>query len=782
MKDKTARCILTLLTALCFIVFSLPATPASALASAPAPEAYTVLVPLRSAADDLEERVAHGTIDAGSNDIELGYEDPGGHDVKAQIAGFRFSQIPIPPGAVITEAYIQFTVDEVKNQANPFDAVITAEDSANATPFGNEDATAPYALSSRPRTAQSVRWATSEENRVLWRTEGQAGKAQRTPDISALVQSVVGRADWAAGNAIAFFIAGAGNRTAVSYEGDPDEAAALAVSFVVQNEDQPAPEGLTGIAPATLKENDGRIAGTSSTMEYRPAGDETAPWEPCGDQVTGLVAGDYEVRFAARIGYNAGAAARVHLPLYAGDLTLQPGADETAMSITWYLNGSKSDIGIVQIVPAAAFAGGAFPEAEAQTFTGEAEWIKGGNRVSKVTVSGLAPYREYVYRVGNGENWSGVFRFATRGSEVYCAILAGDPQIGASGDTDADALGWRETVGRAASVFPEASFLLSVGDQVQCWSCEPQYEAFFAPPELRGLPLAPTAGNHDDGEPYALHFTVPNESRLGCSPSGGDYWFVYGNTLYMALNTNNRSASEHAEFLERAVAQAGEDVVWKIVLFHHSIYSSAAHSIEKGIVSLRYLLHPLMDAFDIDVALMGHDHCYTRTYQMLGGRAQNGLESYAVNPPGTLYVTTGSASASQFYPTRKAEDEGYRAVRWPEEKASYSCITVSDGALTIVTYRTDTNEEIDRYTIVKDPSVPLALAGVAPAAPGNGGRIEGTTAAMEYRRAPDAVWTPCADGATAGLAPGVYAVRYAHAPAAAAGGITAVVVPAYAGR
>jgi hypothetical protein len=180
---------------------------------------------------------------------------------------------------------------------------------------------------------------------------------------------------------------------------------------------------------------------------------------------------------------------------------------------------------------------------------------------------------------------------------------------------------------------------------------------------------------------------------------------------------------------------------------------------------------------------MGHDHCYTRTYQMLGGKAQNGLESYAVNPPGTLYITTGSASANQFYPTRKAEDELYRAVRWPEEEASYSCMTVSDSALTIATYRTSTNEVIDRYTIIKDPAAPAFLEGVAPTAVGSAeGQIEGTTAAMEYRRASDAEWTACADGATLGLMPGVYAVRFTAAASTAASSAAAVAVPGFAAK
>ena len=53
-----------------------------------------------------------------------------------------------------------------------------------------------------------------------------------------------------------------------------------------------------------------------------------------------------------------------------------------------------------------------------------------------------------------------------------------------------------------------------------------------------------------------------------------DYWFVYDNTLFMVINSNNRSTAEHKEFMESAIAQ-NPDVRWKTVVFHHSVYSTA---------------------------------------------------------------------------------------------------------------------------------------------------------------------------------------------------------------
>lgn len=76
---------------------------------------------------------------------------------------------------------------------------------------------------------------------------------------------------------------------------------------------------------------------------------------------------------------------------------------------------------------------------------------------------------------------------------------------------------------------------------------------------------------------YNEHFNLPNESRnKGITKAGSDYWFVYENTLFIDINSNNRSAAEHKAFIEEAIA-ANPNVKWKTVVFHHSIYSSASH-------------------------------------------------------------------------------------------------------------------------------------------------------------------------------------------------------------
>jgi len=73
------------------------------------------------------------------------------------------------------------------------------------------------------------------------------------------------------------------------------------------NSNQEAPEGLAGIAPETFGGSDGKITGTTSDMEYRLLADDT--WtKVTGSEIQDLEAGFYDVRYAARPGFNEGPA------------------------------------------------------------------------------------------------------------------------------------------------------------------------------------------------------------------------------------------------------------------------------------------------------------------------------------------------------------------------------------------------------------------------------------------------------------------------------------------
>ena len=79
--------------------------------------------------------------------------------------------------------------------------------------------------------------------------------------------------------------------------------------------DQAAPTGLTGIAPTTADNDDGIITGTAVSMQYKTSGAAVYA-AVTGSAITGLVPGDYLVRYAAKSGFRAGAAAVVVVPQF----------------------------------------------------------------------------------------------------------------------------------------------------------------------------------------------------------------------------------------------------------------------------------------------------------------------------------------------------------------------------------------------------------------------------------------------------------------------------------
>jgi len=181
--------------------------------------------------DDAEEDAASGGMYLTSSDLEL-VRDSGD-----QIVGMRFAPLSVPPGAVVHQAYVQFTVDEVSSETTSL--VLHGEAADHAAPFGAGTAD----ISSRPRTSAAVSWQPP-----AWAAQGDSGPAQRTPDISVLVQEVVNRPGWQAGNALSIIVTGSGHREADSYDGNPATAPLLHIAYEIG--DTNANLSLTAASPA----------------------------------------------------------------------------------------------------------------------------------------------------------------------------------------------------------------------------------------------------------------------------------------------------------------------------------------------------------------------------------------------------------------------------------------------------------------------------------------------------------------------------------------------------
>ena len=367
---------------------------------------------------------------------------------------------------------------------------------------------------------------------------------------------------------------------------------------------------------------------------------------------------------------------------------------------------------------------------DAQEFKGTATEINRSNQKNtykasnKVTVEGLFEenttyYYSYTDDVKNPA-WSEVQSYTTKKTTNFQTILVGDPQIGASGSQGqgtaddiniaVDTFNWNKTLEQAKITAPNASFILSAGDQIDYAGTdssdgknvrESEYAGFTYPALLRMLPLATTIGNHESkGTDYKYHYNNPNsEDGLGSTNSGSDYYFSYGNVLFISLNSNNRNTVEHRELLKKAV-ESNPDAKWKVVMFHHDIYGSGQPHSDTDGANLRALFAPLMDELSIDMCLTGHDHSYARSYLMADGTAIQYDDSVAINPEGTLYIAAGSASGSKFYKLATTK-QYYIAERSNTQIPTFSTIDFSDESIVIKTYDYNGNKYADDYTLYK---------------------------------------------------------------------------------
>lgn len=386
-------------------------------------------------------------------------------------------------------------------------------------------------------------------------------------------------------------------------------------------------------------------------------------------------------------------------------VSLTVGADETSRNITWYFNGE--DAGKVQY---AVKNGDEFPAQYQSADATAAATNDAGFYSNQAILANLAPNTEYVYRLVNGETISDIYSFKTGNGGDFSFLLAGDPQIGSSGNVTNDTAGWEDTLTKAVAKFPNAEFLISAGDQVETNNNETQYAGYLEHATLKSLPVATVVGNHDSGNSaYREHFNNPNETIDGTvygeTAAGSDYWYVYNNVLFLNMNSNNLSTAEHKEFLKKAIEQ-NPDVDWKVVIFHHSIFSVASHAYDNDILSRREQYVPMFTELGIDVVLMGHDHVYVRSYMMDGltPEVTEQVESSVTDPDGILYVTVNSASGSKYY-NIKDEQFDYAAVKSQEKTPNISNVEVTENSFKITTYRTSDMSEVDSFTILRTPEI-----------------------------------------------------------------------------
>jgi 3',5'-cyclic AMP phosphodiesterase CpdA len=145
-----------------------------------------------------------------------------------------------------------------------------------------------------------------------------------------------------------------------------------------------------------------------------------------------------------------------------------------------------------------------------------------------------------------------------------------------------------------------------------------KFELPYKPLLDAGVKFYASLGNHDAREQrfYKL-FNMDGKLYYTFSPKPDVRFFALESTY---------PEPEQLRWLEKELAASRSD--WKIVFFHHPLYSSGdRHGSD---LRLREVLEPLFVKYDVSVVLNGHDHFYERV------KPQKGIAYFVVGSGGKL--------------------------------------------------------------------------------------------------------------------------------------------------
>ena len=156
----------------------------------------------------------------------------------------------------------------------------------------------------------------------------------------------------------------------------------------------------------------------------------------------------------------------------------------------------------------------------------------------------------------------------------------------------------------------------------------------------------------------------------------GNYYYLYNNVLFVTLNTgaypggnDNENAgnvnvpsaskdnseaeaivSNFRTTLNAATAEYSGQYQWLVVTHHRSTQTVAKHAADSDIEN--YVdggFEKVMDEFDVDFVLGGHDHVYSRSYVLKDGQRNSERLDTINDPDGTIYLTGNCCSDMQYY-------------------------------------------------------------------------------------------------------------------------------------
>ena len=376
------------------------------------------------------------------------------------------------------------------------------------------------------------------------------------------------------------------------------------------------------------------------------------------------------------------------------------GSDETEISLCWHSEKSNAN-------PVVRFSENS-DMSDFKEFSGvKTDAEKDTQVVCRVTINGIKENTTYYYQWYTGSEWSKTCKYETKSFGNHKALVVGDIQISEDTRTDFNdqkqcGFNWNNVLAEALSQNPDISYLVSPGDNTSTGSTDAEWQTFLMPEALRSLPLALAIGNHDKkGLTYNYYTNMPNE-YYGKHFRGldRDFWFRYGDVLYLFFDSTSGDAPDHMAMAKEAV-KLNPDAKWRIGVVHHGIYGAgdAIGDLETELL-LTTIFAPIFETYDLDLVITGHTHSQGRSHFMENGKVvaiAEGGKTYT-DPEGVVYLNSNSVTGTPVF-DYEAEHLAYAYVE--NEVPTYSTLEFEGNTMKLETRRGDNSELLDSITIVR---------------------------------------------------------------------------------
>lgn len=310
--------------------------------------------------------------------------------------------------------------------------------------------------------------------------------------------------------------------------------------------------------------------------------------------------------------------------------------------------------------------------------------------IHSAILSNLEPGELYYYTVENNCTWSQEFSFtAPPSSNQYFTMIAYGESGCAQQDGTYSVYDHRESLNVTSHVISQIDnidMLLHLGGLSYARGYSSVWDTFFdqIEPIASTIPYMVAAGvaevgknltNCSDntecggecGVPFMNRFNMPWSSEdNGYSPW---YDFDYGSVHFVVISTEHdfTSGSSQYQFIVNSLQNVDRSTTpWVIVAGHRPMYTVSYQDSKEQLItdSLQANLEPLLNAYQVDLALWSYQRSYQRTCSVYRGHCmedtgETGTVHLVVGTGGAQLESNSSSSSPIWLKYTNNEDYGY---------------------------------------------------------------------------------------------------------------------------